>query len=494
MDVSAVPLLSYRWSPRSDSDLSSLSSPETLSPLGSQDSGFSPSSSSDPQPAHRHSSLDPARRTPASAAAALLRGSGPHSSSSCSSRGRRGRVRSSRGRVRSKQRESASEKEKLRMRDLTKALHHLRSFLPASVAPAGQTLTKIETLRLAIRYIAHLSAQLGPAHQEAPPEGHGHQEAPLEGPSSPDPLGYFRSLCSSAVGPWIDPARLPGQAATAVHPGSCSHRYSEGGPYGGQGGAGPQGAFGGPDTVTGLLSPRATHHAHRQMFGPLVPRETQSSSSPAKTTSSSTSSSSSSSSTSSTRRSWSKFPGRKRQTASEREKLRMRDLTKSLNHVRSFLPASVAPAGQTLTKIETLRLTIRYIAHLSAQLGPAHQEALLGHGHQEAPLDHAQEVQTGGSPQAAQQNHQAFPERPHVDHLQHHSHIAVRTVEPEPPEPQRAAEPPAPRLPVFCPSGFWLGGPLVPRRAVLDLPTRWKSGSSASLPTSCWNRSSWEEK
>lgn len=60
----------------------------------------------------------------------------------------------------SKQRRNASEKEKLRMRDLTKALHNLRMFLPSFVAPAGQTLTKIETLRLAIRYISYLSSQL----------------------------------------------------------------------------------------------------------------------------------------------------------------------------------------------------------------------------------------------------------------------------------------------------------------------------------------------
>ncbi|KAL2093493.1 hypothetical protein ACEWY4_010805 [Coilia grayii] len=63
-----------------------------------------------------------------------------------------------------------------------------------------------------------------------------------------------------------------------------------------------------------------------------------------------------------------KYPGRKRQSASEREKLRMRDLTKALHHLRNYLPPSVAPEGQTLTKIQTLRLAIRYIAHLSAQL------------------------------------------------------------------------------------------------------------------------------
>ncbi|NXE95771.1 MESP2 protein, partial [Menura novaehollandiae] len=56
---------------------------------------------------------------------------------------------------------SASEREKLRMRRLAQALLRLRHYLPPALAPAGQTLTKIETLRLATRYIAHLSALLG---------------------------------------------------------------------------------------------------------------------------------------------------------------------------------------------------------------------------------------------------------------------------------------------------------------------------------------------
>lgn len=70
-----------------------------------------------------------------------------------------------------------------------------------------------------------------------------------------------------------------------------------------------------------------------------------------------------------TRKSRSRYPGKKRQTASEREKLRMRDLTRALHHLRTYLPPSLAPAGQTLTKIETLRLTVRYISYLSDQLG-----------------------------------------------------------------------------------------------------------------------------
>ncbi|KAF7645196.1 hypothetical protein LDENG_00208550 [Lucifuga dentata] len=93
------------------------------------------------------------------------------------------------------------------------------------------------------------------------------------------------------------------------------------------------------------------------------------SSPPASCVSQTLSSSRSSTTSSKTGKSRSRYPGKKRQTASEREKLRMRDLTKALNHLRTYLPPSVAPAGQTLTKIETLRLTIHYISYLSAQLG-----------------------------------------------------------------------------------------------------------------------------
>ncbi|XP_056427924.1 mesoderm posterior protein 2-like [Hyla sarda] len=64
-----------------------------------------------------------------------------------------------------------------------------------------------------------------------------------------------------------------------------------------------------------------------------------------------------------------KMMGPQRQNASEREKLRMRDLSKALNNLRRYLPPSVVPAGRNLTKIETLRLTISYISHLSQLLG-----------------------------------------------------------------------------------------------------------------------------
>ncbi|XP_043084599.1 mesoderm posterior bb [Puntigrus tetrazona] len=147
MDASS-PFFSYftqnSWScPSSDSDFYNISSPEAVSPSSYMD--FSPSaqlqSSSSPPPG--------VAKTPASG--------------SLHQEGSRSRVGTRRTRCKnpSKQRQSASEKEKLRMRDLTKALHHLRTYLPPSVAPAGQTLTKIETLRLTIRYISYLSAQLG---------------------------------------------------------------------------------------------------------------------------------------------------------------------------------------------------------------------------------------------------------------------------------------------------------------------------------------------
>ncbi|NXT09262.1 MESP2 protein, partial [Prunella fulvescens] len=49
----------------------------------------------------------------------------------------------------------------LRMRRLAQALLRLRHYLPPALAPAGQSLTKIETLRLATCYTARLSALLG---------------------------------------------------------------------------------------------------------------------------------------------------------------------------------------------------------------------------------------------------------------------------------------------------------------------------------------------
>ncbi|XP_069814852.1 mesoderm posterior protein 1-like [Dendropsophus ebraccatus] len=66
-----------------------------------------------------------------------------------------------RNRAISHQRHSASEREKMRMRNLSTALQNLRRYLPPAVAPVGKNLTKIETLRLTIRYIAHLSDVLG---------------------------------------------------------------------------------------------------------------------------------------------------------------------------------------------------------------------------------------------------------------------------------------------------------------------------------------------
>lgn len=173
MDTSSVPLLDYnlqyQWS--SDTDLSSISSPETLSPVLSMDSSLSPNYQQPPQ------------STPK--AVKCLK------SSPCSLPGR-GRKTGRNTRIRSKQRESASEKEKLRMRDLTKALHHLRSYLPPSVAPVGQTLTKIETLRLTIRYISYLSAQLG-LSEEVLFQRREQVDTSASDASSPDLTSYFQN-------------------------------------------------------------------------------------------------------------------------------------------------------------------------------------------------------------------------------------------------------------------------------------------------------------
>nr|XP_020472807.1 mesoderm posterior protein 1-like [Monopterus albus] len=177
MDTSSAPLvdygLQYQWC--SDSDLSSISSPESLSPVHSVDSRLSPSYQQLPQ------------STPKAAKTGY---SQSLKSSPCSLPGR-GRKSGRATRIRSKQRESASEKEKLRMRDLTKALHHLRSYLPPSVAPAGQTLTKIETLRLTIRYISYLSAQLG-ISEEMLFQRREQGDTSASDTSSPDILSYFQ--------------------------------------------------------------------------------------------------------------------------------------------------------------------------------------------------------------------------------------------------------------------------------------------------------------
>ncbi|KAL1271838.1 hypothetical protein QQF64_030854 [Cirrhinus molitorella] len=161
-----------QWScSSSESEFYSVSSPDTISPDPSVDQGFSPSHQAQPACSK---SVKPAGAV---------------------KRKRRLRLKNP-----SEQRQNASEKEKLRMRDLTKALHHLRTYLPPSVAPVGQTLTKIETLRLTIRYISFLSAQLGLSEEEL-----SHRKNSMNSSScsySPEITGYFQ--CRSMAGDWVE--------------------------------------------------------------------------------------------------------------------------------------------------------------------------------------------------------------------------------------------------------------------------------------------------
>ncbi|XP_054433568.1 mesoderm posterior protein 1 [Pteronotus mesoamericanus] len=131
--------------------------------------------------------------------------------------GRRG-ARSSRLGV--GQRQSASEREKLRMRTLARALHELRRFLPPSVAPAGQSLTKIETLRLAIRYIGHLSAVLGLSEESLRRRRRGDAAlaqgcllCPGGGPVPAQARGSGLGSTARAVGAWGSPPACPGAPA-----------------------------------------------------------------------------------------------------------------------------------------------------------------------------------------------------------------------------------------------------------------------------------------
>ncbi|XP_069909493.1 mesoderm posterior protein 1 [Oryctolagus cuniculus] len=133
------------------------------------------------------------------------------------------RPRGARGsRLGSGQRQSASEREKLRMRTLARALHELRRFLPPSVAPAGQSLTKIETLRLAIRYIGHLSAVLGLSEDSLrrPRRRRSDTASPRGWPLCPDGgaaqvPGVGSAVCTGAA--WASPdARPRGRAYAEV--------------------------------------------------------------------------------------------------------------------------------------------------------------------------------------------------------------------------------------------------------------------------------------
>ncbi|XP_069321818.1 mesoderm posterior protein 2 [Eulemur rufifrons] len=133
------------------------------------------------------------------------------------------------------QRQSASEREKLRMRTLARALHELRRFLPPSVAPAGQSLTKIETLRLAIRYIGHLSAVLGLSEESLQRRRRRRSDvaSPLGCPLCPDggPAQAQTQTQVQVRGPglgsaahsgesWGSPPACPGRGAAPEHLGS----------------------------------------------------------------------------------------------------------------------------------------------------------------------------------------------------------------------------------------------------------------------------------
>uniref|UniRef100_A0A4W5Q3W2 Mesoderm posterior bb n=1 Tax=Hucho hucho TaxID=62062 RepID=A0A4W5Q3W2_9TELE len=202
MDISA-PLLSnygvgvqYHWSyPSSDSEFYNLSSPETcvISPSSCMDFSLSWST---------YSGGAKASTSPSSSDEGKLSG---------------GRIRKNCSKNPSKQRQSASEKEKLRMRDLTKAIHHLRTYLPPSVAPPEQTLTKIETLRLTISYISHLSAQLGLSEEalcqrkELNLNASGHHISPQQ-----DSVGICQFNPSSSGNCWGEEAEIGRRAGSEM--------------------------------------------------------------------------------------------------------------------------------------------------------------------------------------------------------------------------------------------------------------------------------------
>ncbi|XP_062981912.1 mesogenin-1 [Elgaria multicarinata webbii] len=66
----------------------------------------------------------------------------------------------------------------------------------------------------------------------------------------------------------------------------------------------------------------------------------------------------------------------RRRKASEREKLRMRSLAEALHTLRNYLPPIYSQRGQPLTKIQTLKYTIKYISELTDLLNNVKQVQL----------------------------------------------------------------------------------------------------------------------
>ncbi|XP_013810505.1 mesogenin-1 [Apteryx mantelli] len=60
-----------------------------------------------------------------------------------------------------------------------------------------------------------------------------------------------------------------------------------------------------------------------------------------------------------------RMSAQRRRKASEREKLRMRTLAEALHTLRNYLPPVYSQRGQPLTKIQTLKYTIKYISELT---------------------------------------------------------------------------------------------------------------------------------
>ncbi|XP_020028180.1 mesogenin-1 [Castor canadensis] len=66
-----------------------------------------------------------------------------------------------------------------------------------------------------------------------------------------------------------------------------------------------------------------------------------------------------------------KMSVQRRRKASEREKMRMRTLADALHTLRNYLPPVYSQRGQPLTKIQTLKYTIKYIGELTDLLNSA---------------------------------------------------------------------------------------------------------------------------